>query len=55
MEWERFWKKANLSWAFVLYMANRYLTVLGQIPVIALYYFPLSEVVRMSQLLTRTS
>ncbi len=38
MELERFWKRARLSLVSVLFVVNRYLGLLGSIPV-ALEYF----------------
>ncbi|KAH7924939.1 hypothetical protein BV22DRAFT_1129445 [Leucogyrophana mollusca] len=34
-EVERFWKRPSFSWAFFLFFVNRYLNILGHIPVVA--------------------
>lgn len=45
MELERFWKPRRLSVVSVLFLMNRYLSLLGQIPVILEYFGNFPEIV----------
>jgi hypothetical protein len=40
MEIERFWPQRTFSWALFLFYLNRYLALLGEIPIIILYFLP---------------
>ncbi|KIM55506.1 hypothetical protein SCLCIDRAFT_1221071 [Scleroderma citrinum Foug A] len=45
-EIELFWKKSRRSWPFALFVANRYVLVLGRLPTIAALFWKLPESVR---------
>jgi hypothetical protein len=40
MEYERFWSR-DFSWASFFFYINRYLALFGQVPIIALYFWPI--------------
>lgn len=47
-EIERFWKTFTLNWVSFLYVANRFLSLFGHIPVLVIYFYPtISENVRL--------
>ena len=42
-EVELFWKRPRRSWPFVLFLANRYIVVLGNLPAMAYAFVRLSN------------
>ncbi|KAG6331011.1 hypothetical protein ID866_8079 [Astraeus odoratus] len=39
-EIDRFWNRPRRNWAFVLFIANRYITILGRIPALMVNFLP---------------
>lgn len=49
MEVERFWTLRSFSWASLFFFLNRYLALLGHIPIVVDTYWNLADLVQKSK------